>query len=286
MPEGGHRREPSTRERSLGYDTATLERTTQTCRSDMWRTVCDDAICECGIEEARFGPIQVTVFEAQPDAPALNTVLGAAEPGAVEQGHLAAAIEWADGFDVDYRVPVARGRPGMAAAEAWLNSHGFEQGRALARYIRDATPPSQPGDPAITVWEIGEEDAAGETMAHLAAPALGLRGSAGSLLFSLPGQEHWRVYTAELEEEIVSFGSMLINGEIAWIGLDATAEKARRRGCNQALLRERILAAGEAGCETIFAELDESDAEQVPIAARNLIRAGFVPAHGSMSWRR
>jgi hypothetical protein len=270
----------------MKYDTATLERTAKTFRADMWRTVCDDAVLECGIEEACFGPVQATVFESLPDAPNLNVVLGAAEPGAVEEGHLAAAIGWTDEFDVDYRVPVARGRPGMEAAEAWLNWHGFEQGRGLLTYVRDASPPEQAGDPAIAVWEIGQEEADGETMVFDAAPALGLPSKAASLLFALPIQEHWRSYTAELEGRIVSFGSMLFHDGVARVGLDATIEDARRRGCNRVLLRERILAAIDVGCHTICAELDEGDCEGIAAAGRNLLRAGFVPAYRSMNWQR
>ena len=67
----------------MDYDAATLERTAKTSRSDMWGTVCDDAVTECGIAEACFGPVQVTIFEALPDDPAMNLVLGAAEPGAI-----------------------------------------------------------------------------------------------------------------------------------------------------------------------------------------------------------
>ncbi len=270
----------------MQYDSAVLEGISKRFRADMWGTVCEDAVLECGIEECCFGPVQVTVFEALPDSPILNNVLGAAEPGAVEDGHLDAAIEWADSFEVGYRVAVARRRPGTAAAEALLNYHGFEQGRGLVKYVRDASLPDFPGSPEITVWEIGGEEAAGETMVYGAEEALGLPSPASSLLFSLPLQERWRTYTAELEGEIVSFGSMLIEGTVAELGLDATLSGARGRGCNQALLRERILAAIEAGCQTIFAELGESEAEGAVAAARNLLRAGFLPAYRSMNWRR
>jgi len=270
----------------MEYDTATLERTVKTCRSDMWGTVCEDAVIECGIEEECFGPVQATVFEALPEAPKLNLVLGAADPGAVEDGHLAAAIEWMDRFGVDYRVPVAHGLPETAAAEAFLNRRGFEQGRGRLKYVRDASLPERSGDASIKVWEIGQHEADGETMVFDAAPALGLPSKAASLLFSLPLQEHWRSYTVQLEDRIVSFGSMLLNDGVAWIGLDATVEDARGRGCNQVLLRERILAAAEAGCTTIFTELEEDGSEGIAATGRNLLRAGFVPAYRSMNWQR
>jgi GNAT superfamily N-acetyltransferase len=271
----------------MEYDPALLEGVSKRVRHDMWRTAAPDAIAELGIEERCFGPVQVTVFESLPHSPVLNQVRGAAEPGAVEDGHLAAAIEWADGFGIDYRVPVARQRPGTAAAEDWLNRRGFEQGRGLVKYVRDASWPTMPGVPGVTVWEIGEEeDIAGETMIFDAAPALGLPSAAGILLFALPVQENWRTYTAELEGQIVSFGSMLIHEGVAVIDLDATLEGFRGRGCNQALLRARLLAATEAGCTTVVAELPEGEEDGVRAAVRNLLRAGFVPAYRSMNWQR
>jgi GNAT superfamily N-acetyltransferase len=269
----------------MKYDSAALEGVSKRLRHDMWRTVASDAIDECGIEERCFGPVQVTVFEAMPELPSLNQVLGAAEPGTVTDRHLAAAIEWVDSLGVDYRVPVARRRPGMAAAEQWLNRHGFEQGRGLVKYVRDGSLPDLPPTPEITVWEIGEEEADGETLVG-AAPLLGFPSPASSLLFGLPSQDNWRTYTAELGGEIVSFGSMLIHDGVALLGFDATVPDARGRGCNQALLRQRLLAAFEAGCETIVAELPESDEEGMTAAVRNLYRAGFVPAYRSMNWQR
>jgi GNAT superfamily N-acetyltransferase len=270
----------------MKYDPAVLEGVSKRLRHDMWQTVASDAIDECGIEERCFGPVQATAFEAMPEFPSLNQVLGAAEPGAVSGGHLAAAIEWVDSLGVDYRVPVARRRPGMAAAESWLNRHGFEQGRGLAKYVRDGSLPDLPPTPDITVWEIGEREADGETLVDGAAPLLGMPSPASSLLFGLPSQENWRTYTAELEGEIVSFGSMLIHDGVALLGFDATTPEARGRGCNQALLRQRLLAAFDAGCETVAMELPESDEEGVEAAARNLYRAGFIPAYRSMNWQR
>jgi GNAT superfamily N-acetyltransferase len=270
----------------MKFDPAVLEGVAQRFRRDMWQTVCDDAVIECGIEEKWFGPVQVTVIESLPSSPLFNNVLGAAEPGAVEDGHLDAAIEWADSFGVDYRVAVARGRPGTEAAEARLDRRGFEQGRGLVKFVRGASLPDLPGAPGVKVWDITGNVHGPETMIFEAADALGLPFEAASLICALPMiEERWRTFTAELDGDIVSFASMLIQGEVAQIGLDATVEGVRRRGCNQALLRERILVAAAAGCQTIFAELDEQE-EGAPTAARNLVRAGFVPAYRSMNWRR
>src|SRR5258708_1176913 len=81
-----------------------------------------------------------------------------------------------------------------------------------------------------------EDDAGGQTRVGGAAGAGGVRFPAWSLFFALPIQERWRTYTAELEGEVVSFGSMLLHEGVAWVGLDATVEDARGRGCHRVLL--------------------------------------------------
>jgi hypothetical protein len=274
----------------MGFDAATLDRAAQTFRADMWSSAPDDALCECGIAERRFGPVQANVIEELTDQPAFNTVLGAAEPGAVSEGHLEDAIAWVEEFGVDYRVLVGQARPETTAAETLLERQGFEQGEGLARYARDAAvPPSLPGVPGVAVWELGEpgqESIAGETMTLTVATALDLPPAASILLFELPSHERWRCYTAELDGRIASFGSMLVCDGVALLGLEGTVKEARGRGCNQAVLRERILAAQEAGCETIFAGVPTYGGETVQDSASNLVRAGFVPAHRSINWQR
>lgn len=272
----------------MKHDVAELERTAKTFRADMWQTVCEDAVLECGIEQATFGPVQVTVFQALGHDPMLNTVLGAAEAGAVRDGHLERAIEWADSFDVDYRVPISRDLPEMSLAESWLNWNGFEQGSGLVRYVRDAAMPQLPGVPGVKVWEIADEDEglAAETMVFSAGPVVGLPSIASILLFALPAQRHWRTYTAEVDGRIAGFGSMLIRGHIAVIGLDGTEEGYRCRGCNQALLRQRLVDAVEAGCDTVFAEVGECVENDHGPIIRNLVQAGFVPAYQSINWQR
>ena len=66
----------------------------------------------------RFGPVQATAFGDLPEVSMLQQIQGAAEPGAIDDGHLAAAVEWMRAREVDYRIPVAGGRPGADEAEA------------------------------------------------------------------------------------------------------------------------------------------------------------------------
>src|ERR1700742_2096598 len=156
---------------TLEYNSDALERAAQQYRRDMWNSVTADAVSESGVELRRFGPVQVTAFADLPEAEALNQIQGAAELGALEEGHLARAIEWMRSREVDYRVPVADGRPrtaaardwlrhrGTAAARDWLGKRGYELGGGWIKLVRDTSPPDWPEDPDVEIYELGEDEA-------------------------------------------------------------------------------------------------------------------------------
>ena len=272
----------------MSYDAAMLERVAQRFRRDMWRSVVAEAVTESGVEVQRFGPVQATAFGDLPGVCSLNQVQGAAEPGAVEDGHLADAIEWMRAREVDYRVPVAEARPGAGDADAWLNERGYERGGGWLKLVRDASPPELDPDPDITIFELGEDEADGEGLSTIAAEALDLPIVAGTLFFSLPQTEGWRCYTAYVKslDEVVATGSMLIEDGVAQLGLGATLEHGRGRGCNTALLARRLQDVAMAGCHTTFVELGERDPVSIAAAYRILHRFGFREAYQSHNWQR
>lgn len=275
----------------MDYDSAALERVAQLFRYEMWKSVVPDAVTEVGIEVQRFGPVQATAFGREPQLSSLNQIQGAAEPGAVESGHLADAVEWMRSREVDYRVPVAECRPGSAGAEAWLSGHGYERGAAWSKFVRngrDVAPPELPEDPDIEIFELGEEEADGEGFSCIVREGLDLPIMAETLVSSLPMEDSWRCYTAVLapEPRAVATGAMLIDEGIAQLGLDVTLRRGRRHGCNKALLRRRLLDAAEAGCHTVFAELGECAPDHLAAAAHNLAEAGFVETYRSRNWQR
>ena len=131
----------------MGYESAVLERVAQQFRREMWHSVVPEAVTESGVELKRFGPVQATAFGDLPEVGSLNQIQGAAEPGAIEEGHLAAAIAWMRAREVDYRVPVAAGRPGAAEAKSWLDRRGYERGGGWVKLVRDASPRTFPRIP-------------------------------------------------------------------------------------------------------------------------------------------
>lgn len=254
----------------------------------MWQSVVAEAVTESGVEVQRFGPVQATAFGELPEVPSLNQIQGAAEPGAIEDGHLGQAVDWMRAREVDYRVPVAEVRPGAFDATAWLNQHGYERGGGWLKLVRDTSPPPIPANPEVTIFELGEEEIDGEGLSTIAAEMLDLPIVAGTLFFSLPQAEGWRCYTAFLKPlgEVAATGSMLIQDGVAQFGPGTTLEHCRGYGCNTALLRRRLIDAAEAGCHTAFVELGEREPGRIAAAYRNLHRVGFREAYQSHNWQR
>jgi hypothetical protein len=272
----------------MQYDSAVLEQVTQQFRRDMWTSVVPVAVAESGVEVERFGPVQATAFGDLPEFVILNLIQGAAEPGAIEGGYLAAAIEWMRSREVHFRIPVASSRPGAADADAWLDERGYEQTDGWIKLVRSTAPPYPAPDPRITIYDLGEDEIDGEALSAIAAEGMNLPMHAGTLFFSLPQRENWRCYTAALapNEPVVATAAMMINDGVAQFGPGNTLEHARGHGCNTALLRRRLIDAHAAGCELVVVELWGSTPENPSAAARNLLRAGFEVAYAGRTWQR
>lgn len=272
----------------MRYDSGVMETVAQRFRRDMWDSVVPEAISESGVEVEKFGPVQATAFGDLPEVHLLQQVQGAAEPGAIADGHLAAAIEWMRAREVDYRIPVAEIRPGAAEAEAWLGERGYERGAGWIKFVRDGSPPDFPADPGIVVYRLGTDEAEGEGLSTIAAEALEMPLVAGTLFFSLPQRNGWHCYTAALgpEEIPVATGSMLIVDGVAQLGAGTTLPHARGLGCNTALLHRRLRDAHRAGCHTVFVEVGECDLNSWTAVCRNLRRAGFEEAYEGLNWQR
>jgi hypothetical protein len=272
----------------MQYDSAVLERMAQRFRREIWLSVVPDAVTDSGIEVERFGPVQATAFAELPGVGTLNQIQGAAEPGAVEEGHLPRAVEWMRAREVDYRVPVADARPGASAAQAWLGGRGYERGDSWIKFVRDGSLPDLPANPEITIYQLGAQEGDGEGLSSIAAEAFELPLTAGTLFYSLPQAEGWRCYTAalDLDEGVVATASMLVADGVAQLGPGTTADHARGHGLHLALLRRRLIDAHALGCHTVFVELGEAETGPMAAACHNLQRAGFRPAYESHNWQR
>ncbi|MBS1878926.1 MAG: hypothetical protein JST31_05400 [Actinobacteria bacterium] len=267
----------------MGYDAGALAVAELRFREGIWDAAPSDAIEELEIRKRWFGPVFATICAGLPEASVMNAVQGAAEPGAVAEGHLARAVEWMRTREVDYLVQVVSERPQSVAAEAWLRERGYERGPTMRRYVRPVSGPRAGAVPAVEVRELTAAETEG--MSLIFAEAVGISDLATVPLLGLPALEGWHCYAAYLDGYEVACGAMLIDGGIAVLGLDATTPRARHHGCHLALIRRRLADAAAAGCRTVLAESCEAPADRAG-AGRNFQRSDFREAGRSVGWRR
>jgi GNAT superfamily N-acetyltransferase len=268
----------------IEHDRRTLDLVERRFWRDIWASVPAEIAAEKGVEVGDFGPVQATVATALPGAGMMNLVLGATEPGAVANGHLAAATEWAKSRGVGNYVPATPGLPETEETERWLADNGFTPGRAWMKFTRDAHPPrfSAPAD--IEVLEVTDPEQ--EPFGMIAATGFGLPAWAASFFANLPGHEDWRCYVARVDDTAQACAAMLVQGEVAEFGIAATLEPARGRGCQLALLHRRIGDAAAAGCRTLLVETGERVPGRPSSSYRNILRAGFNEAYLRPNWQR
>jgi GNAT superfamily N-acetyltransferase len=265
----------------VAYDSKALDRVDRRFWREIWESVPAEVAAERGIELRQFGPIQVTTARALGQVGMLNLLLGTAE--AAERSDLEAAVAWAEERSTPY-VSVTPGLPGSAAAEEWLRGQGFEPTYAWMKFVRDPHPPRFPAPDGIEVVEVTAPDQ--EPFGTIAALGFGMPAWGAELFAHLPGWDGWRCYVARVDGEAQGCGAMVIEDGIAELGIGATLEAARGRGCQTALLRQRIVAAAEAGCHTLLVETGERVPGLPSASYRNILKAGFEEAYLRPNWQR
>ncbi len=263
------------------YDSVALDRVDRRFWRDIWESVPAEVAGERGVEARDFGPIQVTVARALGQVGMLNLVLGTAE--ATERSDLEAAVAWAEERSTPY-VSVTPGLPGTAAAEEWLRDQGFEPTYSWMKFIRDPHPPRFPAPDGVEVVELTAPDQ--EPFGTIAALGFGMPAWGAELFAHLPGRDGWRCYVARVDGEACGCGAMVIEDGVAEFGIGATLEAARGRGCQTAVLRQRILDAAEAGCHTLLVETGERVPDRPSASYRNILKAGFEEAYLRPNWQR
>lgn len=266
------------------FDSARLDRVERRFWRECWEAVPAELAREQGVGLRDFGPIQATIAASLPEAGMMNLLLGAAEPAAVSNGHLAAATAWAAARGAAFYVPIAPNAPEAEAAEEWLGANGFEPGYAWMKFIRDAHEPRFKVPAEVEVVEVGDPSEAPFGM--ILATGFELPAWTAAFFAELPGRAGWRCYVAMLDGRPQSSAMMLVEGAIAEFGGAATLEPARGRGCQLALLDRRIRDAAAVGCETLFVETGERIPRRPSASYRNILRAGFEEAYLRPNWRR
>jgi hypothetical protein len=256
---------------------------------ELWRVPVLEAVDECRIEARHYGPIRAFALAGEPRTPLFNLVLGADRPGAIEDGHLAEALDWTESLGLDCRVPlradVEFGEPG--AAEDHLNRRAYRRTGTLAMFARAAGPAGFPSPSGIEIEEVTDESRS-ETFSSLLAPAYGLPWTGHGFIFGLPGRRDWRSYIAIDESQgPIGAATMMMHYEAPQLGFAGTVEEGRGRGAHMALLHRRIEDARAVGAGQLFSVTEESldCPDELSPGARNLLRAGFGLVGARTVWQ-
>ena len=269
-------------EGSLPYDAVALDEAEKRFWKGLWDTAVEDAVVDLGIDMVRFGPVEAALVEEEPEEVSHNFILGAAAPGAVEDGYLPAAVKWMERHEVDYRVALSPGLPEASAARIWLWRNQYKLADGPTRLLRDASLPAFSSPPGIDIYERVDpwED---EGFADPLAESLGLASWAGTFFIDLPGTDGWHCYCSVDGDEPLAYSAMLVHERTAVLAL-ASRPVGDRDGLGQsAVLHRSIEEAATAGCTTIA--VAEAGYEPAVADRESLVKAGFVDAFRTFTWQ-
>ncbi|HWA54479.1 MAG TPA: hypothetical protein VG816_09940 [Solirubrobacterales bacterium] len=269
-------------EGSLPFDAVALDQAEKQFWRGLWDAACEDAVVDLGIDMVEFGPVSAAVVAEEAAEPALNFVLGAGAPGALEDGYLPAAVQWMERHDVDFRVPVIPGLPEQEAAERWLQRHRYRLLDGPVKLIRNGEPPRERSLPGIEIYERTdpwEDESFGDPLAE----SLGFPNWAATFFLDLPGSPDWHCYCAVDGDEPLAYVAMRFHQDVAVLAL-ASRLAGRREGLGQnAVLHRCINDAVAAGCSMMVI----AEAGSAPALAdrKSILGSGFRPIVATHTWQ-
>jgi hypothetical protein len=269
-------------EGSAAFDAVALDEAEKRFWRGLWDMACEDAVVDLGIDMVRFGPVAAAVVAEEAAEPALNFILGAGAPGAIEDGYLPAAVKWMERHDVDFRVSLTPGLPEQRAAEQWLRQHHYRPLDGPMKLLRGGSLPDFESPPGIDIYERVdplEDEGFGDPLAE----SLGFASWAATFFIDLPGTPGWRCYCAVDGDEPLAYVAMHVHGEVAVLVLASRLVPEGDGRGQRAVLHRCIADAAAAGCAAIAV----AAAGCAPAVAdrESLARAGFEGAVRTFTWQ-
>ena len=224
----------------------------------------------------RVAGLTVHAVAGWPDSAWHNTVSGAGLDGPATEKGLDVALALLVRIGAQRpAVQVAQGAGPADRLPGWLAGRGFVPSAPLLRLQAPAGGAGACGPLAVSV--VGPAE--GATVAAVCLQGFGQvdqRWWRAGL-----GRPGWTQVLAREDGTAVATAALFVAGEHAWLGSATTVPGARRGGAHRALVAARLALAAEQGARTVSVKCAPGSPSH-----RNLLAAGFVPAHAVVQWRR
>lgn len=161
---------------------------------------------------------------------------------------------------------------GPAELATWVREAGLVPGRAWAKFYRRDDPPP-PGRPGLEARLATPEDAG--IFGRIAAAGFGMKEASARLVAGLVGRPGWHIFLSHEGEEVAGCAALHVREGVAWFDWASTLPAFRRRGSQGTLLRRRIRAALELGCDLMVTATGVAAPGDPQHSYRNIERVGF-----------
>jgi len=135
---------------------------------------------------------------------------------------------------------------------------------------------------ALELVEIGREQA--EDFARVIRIAYGLTIEADASIGAVLGLSAWTCWIAYARDEPVGAAALFVDQGAGYLGYAGTLPEHRGKGAQGGLLAARLPRARELGCDAVYTETGELQANRPSASYRNILRAGFEELYVVPNW--
>lgn len=168
----------------------------------------------------------------------------------------------------------------------WLSARGFARKPGLTLLVRDGRTPLPREKAEVRIHRASAVDR--NTIVSIHSLCFATPASRRSWNLAAAASRHHEHYLAFIGSKAIGVGTLLIAGDLAWLGGGATLTRWRRRGAHRALILARLERAARRGCRWMWVETAAPVRGRPDGSRRNLMRLGFeeVFAKPLFVWER
>jgi hypothetical protein len=248
-----------------------------------WLMNMEEQFDNCGIQIARFGNACAFALQRVSENPTFNRVIGLTTQ---DEGHIDSILQWYSENKIPCRIDLC---PYQTNRDLLLSliKHGLRESDYGTVLYGVPSPHISPLPPHIIVRKVHQRDL--DLFSDLYAQGfiefyggsetnVKLIADSAKVLYGHPG---WHLYLAFVEEIPAAVALLHIQDQIAVLVAATTVPQLRGKGCQTALIQQRIADAANAGCTLLVTQTRAGT-----ISQRNMEHAGLRIAYNRAVWER